>query len=682
MNAPIILENDWLRCALDDSGVVRELVNKRTGSALVSEGDGLTGWKMISNVLTWREHPLFDTDNHARVTADAAKAVLVFDGVQGAREKQAFHVTMRWELDGPELRASIEVDNRDSEILREIWFPFISGVRELDRSDDHHLLINYSTGLIMDDPLENLPHYDGVNFGNRPGGRFFTRGFGKYPLLYPGVCSMPWLDYYNGRQGWYMGYHDMQTPSIGLLMRTRDQHRDMQLGFVRYPMIQPGQHWKSGEFVIRAHDGGWHAGARRYADFAKDKIGTTRAPDWLQNSPGFHIISCIGQDRRINNDYDHIYKTFAEDKAIGLDLPILVFGWVRRGFDNGYPELDPDERIGGAAKLRSVIARVKDEGGRVILYTQGRLIDMCTDFFKEVGSRCCVRSEDGTPYIDEYSFNTEATLYPNRQFALSCPSTKLWEEQLKKQIDIVMELGADGLLYDQIGADNAFICFDKTHMHSAPDMAFHGKIQMLENLQRYTHEKDPAFAIIGELICDAFLQKLDITHGWETQDGPDTPPYMHVRSEIYRYVFPDHRPSCRMAGTVDAYSNAFVNGMALEHAHRRQGGEAVADHCDQLQKLRAKLMPFFNDSRFVDDDGLICQPADVLAKHYVGSNGSHGVALANTSGSAMTARLTIDAPARSARLYWQDGTEERVSVDGAFTLTAPPHTAAFLLLEA
>ncbi|MDR1598308.1 MAG: DUF6259 domain-containing protein [Oscillospiraceae bacterium] len=448
-------------------------------------------------------------------------------------------------------------------------------------------------------------------------------------------------------------------------------------------MVQPGRQWKSGMFIIRAHEGDWHAGARRYAEFAKGKIGVTPAPEWLRTAPGFHLTSCIGQDRRINNDYDHIYDTFAADKAAGLDLPVLVFGWVKRGFDNGYPELEPDERIGGAGKLRAVIARVKAEGGRVMLYTQGRLIDMCTDYYRDTGSRCCVRSEDGTPYIDEYSFNSEATLYPNRQFALSCPSTKLWEDQLKKQIDIVMDLGADGLLYDQIGADNAFICFDQTHEHASADMAFHGKIQMLENLQQYAREKDPDFAIIGELICDAFLQKLDITHGWETQDGPDTPPYMHARSEIYRYVFPDHRPSCRMAGSVNGYSNAFVNGMVLEQAHRRPGAEAVADHCDQLQKLRANLMPFFNASRFVDEDGLTCQPESVLAKRYIGENGSNGVALANTRAAAITARLTIDAPARSARLYWQDGTETTVTaVAGAFSLAIPAQTAAFLMLEA
>jgi hypothetical protein len=590
---------------------------------------------------------------------------------------------MTFELAGEELRARVTVENHCDDLLREIWFPFLSGVRELDKHTRHHLLINYSTGLIMDDPYVNLPHYDGQTFGNRPGGRFFTHGFGKYPLLYPGVCAMPWMDYYDARQGWYLGYHDHDTPSTGLLMRTRDVEEDIQLGFVRYPMIQPGTRWESGTFVICAHEGDWHAGSKRYQAFAAEKIGVTHAPDWLQNTSGFHIVSCIGQDRGIHHSYSHIYETFKADCASGVDLPLVVFGWVKRGFDNGYPELDPDERIGGAEALRSVIRQVQVEGGKVLLYTQGRLIDMCTDFYKQIGHDCCCVSEDGVPYVDEYSFNAEATIYPNRLFALSCPSTKAWEDQLKKQIDIVMDLGADGLLYDQIGADQAFICFNPAHEHASPDMAFHGKIQMLENLQQYAAAKNPGFAIMGELICDVFLQKLDITHGWETQDGPDTPPYMHVCSEIYRYTFPSHRPSCRMARTQAGYNTAFVNGMALEHSDMRLGNDAIVRHAVDLQKLRARLMPFFNNSRFVDEDGLVSQPEAVLAKRYVGADGTEGVAIANNSEKPMIARIALAArPGGKATLYRQTGSQEEIVAEvGVFHIEIPGLQAAFLIIS-
>ncbi|MCL2059202.1 MAG: DUF6259 domain-containing protein [Oscillospiraceae bacterium] len=684
MGNPIRIENSDLLCILNDSGIILELTNKKTNASLVAQGENLTGWKMVSSVGPWREHPIFDADNHADVTAEATRAVLRFGGLQGSKERQAFNVTMTYELHGEELVAQVEVDNASGETLREIWFPFLSGIRELDQRQAHKLIINASDGMIMDDPLHNLPRYDGVTFGHRPAGQFFSYGMGRYPLLYPGACAMPWMDYYNSKQGWYLGYHDMKTPSTALLMRARDVEEDMQLGFARYPFVKPGKKWSSGKFVIRCHEGGWHAGAKRYAEFTSTKFERPSAPGWIQDSPGFQIISCISQDRRINNPYSHIYDTFKANRAEGLELPIIVFGWVKRGFDNGYPELDPDERLGGAEKLREAIAKVRAEGGKVLLYTQGRLIDLCTDFYKTIGKDCCVVSEDGTPYKDEYSFNFEATLYPNRLFALSCPSTYQWEDQLKQQIDIVMDLGANGLLYDQIGADAAYICFNENHEHESPDMAFHGKIQLLDNLQKYAASKDPEFAIVGELTCDAFLHKLDFIHGWATQDSgvTDLPAGAHLSSNIYRYTYPHHRPSSRLCASRDDYSNAFINGLVLEHYRRRDNANAmdVYEYVVKLQKLRGSLMDFINNSIFVDDDGLSCQPAAVAARHYVGDDCRHGVAFANFGDRPTNARIVVEGMPAEATLYTIYGDKQAISAkDGAYTINIEAHTAAFIL---
>ena len=711
MNNIIRLENQDLLCLLGDNGVIYELRNKKENASLITAGGNLTGWKMISDSGPWREHPIFDADNRAVAEAGPEKAVLRFDGLTGGEGlRQDFKVTMTYELSGAELQCQIEAYNNSGDTLREIWFPFLSGVRELDRGEAHHLVVNFSTGMIMDDPLANLPRYDGVNFGNRPGGKFATYGFGKYPLLYPGTCSMPWTDFYNSRQGWYLGCHDMETPSAAILMRAREKENDMQLGFARYPFVRPGQAWSSGKVVIRCHEGGWRAGARRYAEFAKTKLRNPEAPEWLRNSPGFQIVFCIGQNRRVHNTYDYIYEAFRANGERGLNLPLLVFGWVKRGFDNGYPELEPDERIGGAEKLRGVIAKVRAEGGKVILYTQGRLIDFCTDFYKEIGKDCCVVSEDGTPYMDEYSFNSEATLYPNRLFAVACPSSPQWKNQLKRQIDIVSDLGADGILFDQIGADNPFICFGENHGHGSPDMAFNGKIAALRELRGYAAGKRPDFAVVGELICDVFLQELDITHGWATQEsafGEAPPAGVRVTPEIYRYVLPRHRPSSRMCASRNDYGRAFVNGLVLEHYIGKDAG--LLEYVVGLQKLRASLMDFFNGSVFADEDGISYQNPDFIVKHYIGDSddsvengghgvragdgsaanhgsssvrGEHGFGVANLSDRRQTVRVAAPflKPGAALQLRLPSGGVEAVSADGgAFSVTLDAQTAAFLI---
>ena len=694
MQNKAILENNNIYCLIDSTGVLLELIYKTTGASLIQCGKNMTGWKIITNLGRWREHPVFDVDNDGHIDCDGTTATIAFHSLCGKTAILDYDMQIIYTLehDG-ELRANIRIVNNSNETLREIWFPFISGVRTLDADIPHHLIFNSSTGMIIDDPLVNLPVYDGYTFNSRTNGEFMVgqfmrRGMGRYPLIYPGNACMPWIDYYNNKQGWYLGYHDMETPSTAMLIRKRQIEGDIQLGFCRYPMVKPGQSWTSGDYVIRPHAGEWHDGAKRYVQFAKNKIQDGQMPPWMRDLSGFRLVLLIDQSRGIQNDYDFIYDQFKKDRKNGVDLPILVFGWVRRGFDNGYPELDPDERIGGAGKLKEVISKVRSEGGHVLLYTQGRLIDMCTDYFKGPGSKCAYKSEDGVPYTDEYLFYNEATLDPNRKFALACPSTDEWKRQLLSQIDTVMELGANGILFDQMGADVPYICFDETHNHSSPDMAADGKIELLRILQDYAEKKDPGFAIVSELICDVFLQHLDFTHGFETQNSSfyNFPGWLRANSAIYRYTFPTHRPTCRFCESKNEFSEAFVNGLLFEHnvsfsVKEETKAEEIEQYLYSLERLWQNHAGFFNSSRFLDNEGIWMQSEGILAKRFDGGE-TQGITIANFRTEENKARFSIQGCYNDAHVYKNDGSEELINIiNNVIELTMDGESAALILLR-
>jgi len=697
MPKKVVLEDNSLRCVVDATGTLLELVYKETGASLMLQGAGLTGWKMITDLGRWREHPVFETDNEGEITSDGVTATIFFNGVKGTHKQMPFEVTITYSLASEgELTARMKVvNNGGSDRLREVWFPFCSGIRGLDAGASHHLLLCTATGSILDEPSANLPAYNGHTFSassNGPNlvGQFIQGGVGgRYPLIYPGNASMPWMDYYNENQGWYLGYHDMETPSVALLMRRRLIEGDIQLGFCRYPFIKPGQAWETGDYVIRPHGGGWHGGADRYARFAASKIKGGDMPGWMRKTSGFKTVSMINQSRGIGNTYDAIYEQFDKNRVNGVNLSIMVFAWMRDGHDNWYPVYEPDERIGGADKLKAVIKRVRDEGGRVLLYTQGRLIDMATDYYKTVGKDICYISEDGVPYIDEYLQYTDATMDPNRQFALACPSTDEWREQLKRQIDIVMELGADGILYDQIGGDVPHICFNESHNHKSPEMAAAGKIGLLKELQGYAAAKDPDFAVIGELVCDVFLQHLDFCHGIGTHEAVDAPnpPGMRHDPSIYQYTFPTHRSTCRNCQTKNHYNTTFVFGLMFDHSswgwrNFPERGEAIEGHLYALERLRERVMDFYNNSIFVDDMHVFCQPGCVLAKHYLNADGRHGVAITNLDPDRRTARFSIGAGFGRAFVLWDCGASKWIKLAGGVaSMQMEGESAAFVVFE-
>ncbi len=635
------LENSKIKLVVTNKGQIISLFNKTTNTELIHANDP-TGWRMITTLGEWNEHPVFDFENTGVISESDNHTEIWFEGLTGCEDdrldiKLGLFFCLSGESDKVEMKAKIY--NGSHETVRELFFPFISGLTKIDEDKKDFLVLPLEMGTIMEKPLENLPVANKYGIRPRPGGNFFAMEFWpQYPLSYPGVACLPFMDFYNSNQGLYLGYHDKETPTTALLARRDEKEESFQLGFSRYPFIELGENFESGSYVIELHKGDWHNGANCYRDFAATKIKDEQAsPQWIKNAPGLHFSFHIGQNRHIMNDYDTLLEKFKRNKELGLDMPLFVFGWVKTGFDNGYPEYEPDPRLGGKEKLKAVVKEITDRGGKVIFYTQGRLIDKSTDFYKEIGNKICLKNEYGTEYIDEYSFNKDGTVYPGKLFALGCPATEGWYQQLKKQIDIVMDIGGTGILFDQIAGDVPFLCFDKSHPHAKPDMAFDAKIKLLERLQIYAAGIDPEFIIMSELVCDVYLQHVDLSHGMASHRENDGP--VRYLPEMYKYVFPKHRITSRNASSIKAYNQTFAMGFVSEY----RDGSPDLDYLEKLLKLRVKYERFFVKGRFLDTDGVLFDDEKLLVKVFDSEDKSEkAVIIVNESKEKVTAEIAVN----------------------------------------
>jgi hypothetical protein len=613
----IALENDEIKLELTRNGQITSLYNKTTGTEFIHT-DKPTGWKVITSLGEWREHPIFDSINVGRVHLMGNQAEIQFDGLIGGEQTRLdITLTLMYRLKGDEIELQARIDNRSPETVKEIWFPFISGFKKIAPQLMDHLTLPMTIGAILDEPAKNLPY---GRFVTRAGGKFFAHEFwSHYPLPYPGVASMAWMDFFNQAEGLYLGVHDVHCPTTSLLARGRADLGDFQLGFGRYPFVLPGERWESAIYTLKLHTGDWHAGARCYREFAAARGRNVVAPEWIRAMPGIQGTFHIHQNKHIVNSYESLVDIFRTNLQRGLNLPLFVFAWFKTGHDSDYPEYEAAPALGGREALKKAIETIKAEDGKVILYTQGRLIDKKTRYYQEIGSQICLKNEDGVEYVDEYSFNENGTIYPGKIFALACPSTDQWYETLRQQIDMVMDLGASGILFDQIAGDPPFLCFDQSHPHRKPDLAFDGKVQLLKRLQAYAAARDPEFVIMSELACDAYLSCVDLSHGYATHPEP-SPASLRNYPELYKYTFPEHRITSRGAGTLYALNYVFAAGFMLESFHWLQPPER--DYLESLMKLRVKLGRFFAEGTFIDTDGFHLQPEGLVAKAFLANTGA------------------------------------------------------------
>jgi len=642
----IILENDELKLELTRNGQITGLYNKTTGTEFLHT-DKPTGWKVITSLGQWREHPISDFMNVGSVNLTGNEAQIRFDSLIGEEQTRLdITLTLMYRLKGDEIELQAQIENHSKETVKEIWFPFISGFKKITPQLMDHLTLPMTIGAILDEPAKNLPY---GRFVTRAGGKFFAcDGWPHYPLPYPGVASMAWMDFFNQTQGLYLGVHNVHCPTTALLARARTDLKDFQLGFARYPFVLPSEKWESAIYTLKLHTGDWHAGARCYREFAATRGRNVVAPEWIRAVPGIRGTFHIHQNKHIVNSYESLVDIFRTNLQRGLNLPLFVFSWFKTGHDSDYPEYEAAPALGGREALKKAIETIKAEGGKVILYTQGRLIDKKTQYYRQIGSQICLKNEDGVEYIDEYSFNENGTIYPGKIFALACPSTEQWYETLRQQIDMVMKLGGSGILFDQIAGDPPFLCFDQSHPHSKPDLAFDGKVQLLKRLQDYAASRDPQFVIMSELACDAYLPYVDLSHGYATHPEPDRASLRNY-PELYKYTFPEHRITSRGAGTIYALNYVFAAGLMLESFHWLKPPER--DYLESLVKLRVKLGRFFAEGTFIDTDGFDLNPEGLVGKAFLADTGGEkAIVIFNSLKQTCRAAVEVDRKSQSCQL--------------------------------
>ncbi len=611
------MRKNTLALSLNDAG------NRVTWSAAgtpFANAEKADFWRLFMDDGYEREIPVHSAAQTGKVTPTAGGMDIAYDGLADESGRRydvrlVVHVVRKDE----ELELWAEVENRGAARVNEIQLPFVdmSSACGADRSADT-LYRASGMGERLCDPWKAL---------EKGHTEYMAADYREIwsPLLYPRPSTMAWEGLETGGRFLYLGRHDedYRICSLNAGIGPRNSPPRLILSACHYPMCRQGEKVATGKGVLALWEGDWRSGSDRYGEWARSTFfKPAPKPEWVKNFTGWQRVILRHQYGEVFWKYADLPRLYDEGAVYGLDV-LMVFGWWKGRFDNGYPIYEPDPALGGAEGLSAAIAAIQAKGGRVALYTNGILMDVTTDYYKTTGERIASKDIDGNVYLDHYRFSNSGTTlrtFGYKTFAKACMSTPEWTERQLENGRTKLSFGADSIFYDQIGGHHCWLCFDEKHPHGPRADGDPKYRRAVFAAMRGLLSGDKALG--SENTVDLFAPYLDYHHGCDVGNwyAENSFPQLFLRTFPETIMTNRFIHDCRADYKLQL-NWAFAMGYRFDVSIYRgrvvgiAGEPEYADYIKQLIGLRKEWARFFYGGRFVVDT--VCDlPAEVVMTEY------------------------------------------------------------------
>ena len=362
--------------------------------------------------------------------------------------------------------------------------------------------------------------------------------------------SMQWAQFSSGTENLYLASHD---PLFRWkVFRFKYFPEEKRVSFFQENLFTcfPGETWNGPPTLIAWTEGSWKTGARTYRDWYHSVRTIPERPDWIRKSSGWALTILKNQNGKTIWSYPEVGTNLLDEvDRRGIDI-VSLYGWTVGGHDRFYPDYDPDPLMGGEEALRESIRKIHERGKKVTLYFNGQLIDTNdTQFWPDTGRFITSIDRRGRPIILQY-WKFTSTGRP-RSFGKGCYGSEVWCKRLRNLAMMTHELGADGLIYDQMGVGHPLFCYGEGHGHSIPTIGYEqDRVAALERIAAEMQAVHPGFMLITEGLQDCEMNSVDVFWGYSptSEQGP-MPIYMRQAMDeesfwtpfpdMFRYTFPE-----------------------------------------------------------------------------------------------------------------------------------------------
>ncbi|MGA7343331.1 MAG: DUF6259 domain-containing protein [Terracidiphilus sp.] len=625
-----IVENERMRIELDpNSGDIVGLCNKRSGREYIAAREWAKAFRL--NVPLPGRVTGFNADYSANAfdswmqksctiaqeRSEEGQTVWVrYSKVESAAGTFPIGVAYSIHLpnDSDEATLRLEIENRSPYQVKEVFFPWISGVQEVeDVASD-----TFAAPNMIHLGTELRRHFDAdANWEEYP----YLLDIPTWPDGYS--LSMPWMNYGGKSEGIYLAsnartgiHHMLMVQDYG-----RVKHPVLAFAWAFPSYIAPGKTWRSPELVLSLHDGDWHAAADKYRSSLS---GWYRKPD---TQPDFKRSFASFNSFFTELDFMQIAE-LAED-ILKYDLRHLVM-W---NFGDYYPEvMQPDDlsvdpprlgeftpQWGGLPKLQAANQRARELGVSTGIIFSQRLWnkDTLTPELRKMAEDWVIRRESGDPISESWDHqHLGAAQWSGWQQSfghldyIMCSAVNEYRDFAIRNVrGVLKRAGYSMMFYDQVVEGN--LCFSSRHDHadvSAPSMATPAFVELLKKGMK---ADNPDAVLIGEGWEVLSSQHLDSGWVWRVPPNP----------EVLRYTLPWVVNTSAVEVDAGLANRYFVLGLqlaivagGLENGKKLSDFPEFAGHVKRLAGFHNNTERFWVGGSFQDDIGL--QVSGAFAKLY------------------------------------------------------------------
>ena len=580
-------------------------------------------WRLYYNTPDRKEIEISGADCTPVVSAREDTLLLDYSRIGGKN----FDLHLKIWTEGAMVRFGATVENREPHtIIRELQYPLIGS---LQLPEGYKLLTTHTGGQIFDDPVATI-----ANVSTRALYMTPAQKFRQYDLQYPRNAASNCFAFVGGKDGLYFGSHDtslQQTwhglrayPDEGTIGHQTQDFKHLEAGFYRYPNAMYGDSWSNDASVVVPYEGDWTVTSRIYRRWADEWWHHEAVPKWVQDMTGWQRIIFKHQYGEYLRSYSDLPGRIAEaGESVGCNA-VLAFGWWKEGMDNGYPNYTVDDTQGGDEAWKAAIKQYRDKGNRLLLYYNGRLIDVESKFYRSgAGSKVANKDNTGREFTEHYKFTGEGTTlgyYDSRTFVIADMSKREWRKQLIQWADRAMSYGADAVFYDQLGVAEEFPNWNLSREYPVQDI-FTGryKAEALKEIRDHIKARDPEFALGTEWLSDCTSQFCDFVHIVEFTALPESFP------EWFRYTFPEVVWSDRCVRDDNdvprRVNNTLLKGLRNDIEVFRCRGlidetPVYQAHLAKVNAIRHDFPELLLEGRYTATDGFSCSNAGIVARSY------------------------------------------------------------------
>lgn len=559
--------------------------------------------------------------SHIDVTPDGV--VCTYDSLRNGRETLPVKVRYRIEsVDsqaGGQIHFSIAVDNPTDRKLAEVMYGIIGGQKGIgDRLDTESMVPGANNNL---DPVLFTRFRPGFF-----GGGNFGIPYDAVSFTYPGEMPMGWIDVYNRKAGIGYYYAD-QDPDTRLTLldvelrpyATGAEITDnwpepsqlpagepigLTMGWVDMPYLSNGT-FTAGPVALEAHNGDWHEASRIYRAWFDRYFTVKRAPDWLRKENAWQSIILSNSEDEIVHRFNELPKLAADAKKYGITT-FEILGWDIGGIDRGYPQYQPDPRLGTPEEFRKALAEIRAMGVHPLIFTNVDVADTATPLFRDKLKQYAVEGRWAPDWTTngwgEGTISARAGLTRSNMTLVSPAHPEFRKFEMDQYLQLVRD-GAEGFQIDKSGGSSR-LDFNKQLTVSPDKSLVPGILETFSELLTKARAIDPGFSLAAETWNDRALPYVDVSY---MRMGD-----IDIGSPVLKYTFPEWTATIfgETPGDYNEMNNGMRYGFVWDLAPRHYNESVdepltrpLARYVSELIRIRKEYADLLFFGRFNDTMG-------------------------------------------------------------------------------